>query len=561
MKIKAFSASRLVVCLSGIIYLAAMHAVIPNNGGSGVDMPESLLVWSLALLMLAGGFLFFCKERIYISPTLKYITLAVAVMTLPLAWSRHADWILDALPRFGGMWAGVLLYTLFLNCRFSATQVKYLLSFISIAAFIQALYALAGLHMPYLLPTFEQEVLAHVSSSVGVFQQRNVTASFIAVGGGGLLFMLGSSFFRLENRRTDALRKGLITAGVVTIYCALTEIQSRIGWLSGLCVFIGMLALYWRKEASASTRLLILTGPLAGFFCGMLLMHGTLLEALQQHDGSNLQRMMILHETWRMILMHPFKGWGYGSYVWSFTHFIADRAFPIDTGGVSIPHPHNEFLYWWVEGGLVAMVGVAILCYAGIRLLFPMAEKNTFAVFICALPLLLHTQVEYPFYQSATHWLTLILLISLMDNKAVPGKQLQVKKFLLNVITGIFSLFSILMVIIIVDTLWHEVLLTKFDKNPNKYYKDILLLNETGVGTERLRKDQAEALIVDYQHNSSIDDLVRFSDDGHRWIQTWIDADMYDNLINIDYFLGNARDGNNLKDEARKIFVSDKRFY
>ena len=542
-----------------VIYLFAMHGVIPNNGGSGSDLPEPLLVWSLVFSMVAVGYLFFFWRQVYLSRAIRLIMLGSLLMTAPLLWSPRIDWILDALPRFGGLWGGVALYILLINCAFTRRQKQCLFYVIAIAALMQAFYSLVALHYPQYLPEFEQEVLKK-GPGIGVFQQRNVTASFLAVGGGVLLFILNAPLFLGDDKKTDTLRQIFSVSGTAIIYCALTELQSRIGWLSGLCVFIGMLTLYWRKTSPVSRRLLLLSGPLAGISIGVLLMQTTLLDALLQHDGSNLQRIMILRETWNMILIHPFKGWGYGSYVWNFTHYIADRTFPIDNGASVITHPHNEVLYWWVEGGLLALVGILILCRAGMVLLFSSPDNTRFAIFLCVLPLLLHTQVEYPFYQSSVHWLTCIVLLSLIDDKRILLTQQTDEKRGINAGAIVVSTLSFFLAIMVAVTLRNTMILTKFEQQPDRYYQDVLVLRETGIGTERFRRLQAEALIVDYQHNNNTAKLRQFSVISERWLNAWVDADIYDNLIKVAYFFSNNIAGNKLKDEAHKIFTEDKRF-
>lgn len=560
-KIKKLSVAQVVIFMMGIIYLVVMHSVMPNNGGSGADLPESLLVWILMLLMIATGFSFFIKRSLYFSPVLRLMIVAAAMMTLPLSWSPHADWRLDALPRLGGLWAGILLYALFLNCHFTKGQLRGVFYIIASGALIQTAYSLLGLHFPYLLPDFEQQVLHQRPFNVGVFQQRNVTGSFLAVGGGVLLYILNAPLFLYPGRRANCLRKVLAVSGIVLIYCVLMELQSRIGWLGGLCVFIGMLIMYGNKKAAPDVRLLSVLAPLTGILCGLFLMHGSISDALHQHDSSNLQRIMILRETWQMILLHPVRGWGYGSYVWEFAHYIADRTSPVDAGASVIPHPHNEVLYWWMEGGVAALAGIMLLCYAGIKLLFHSSQENRFAIIICALPLLLHTQVEYPFYQSSVHWLTFVLLLSLADEKkstqyySSRETVTRVNIFTISIILLAYGLSSLVAL-----SLRNQFYLTGFELHPQNYYKRVLSLPEVGIGSERLRRVKAEALIVDYQQNNNVGQLVLFSSRAISWLETWNDADMYDNLIEVSYFLGKQAQGDSAKKEAARLFVADTRF-
>ncbi|MGR5542485.1 O-antigen ligase family protein, partial [Vibrio campbellii] len=88
-------------------------------------------------------------------------------------------------------------------------------------------------------------------------------------------------------------------------------------------------------------------------------------------------------------------------------HQINDNYPP---GLPAMDHPHNETLYWGVEGGIIPLVGLlltAILTFTRVA----QAKKGTrLALLALFVPILLHSQLEYPFYHSAIHWVTLIIL-------------------------------------------------------------------------------------------------------------------------------------------------------
>ncbi|MCU6244332.1 hypothetical protein KWI10_24790, partial [Enterobacter asburiae] len=81
-----------------------------------------------------------------------------------------------------------------------------------------------------------------------------------------------------------------------------------------------------------------------------------------------------------------------------------------------VVHPHNELVYQVTEGGLVAVVGLAFLLVWGMRValrLWAQASaaggygkpgSDALGPGLCALPVLLHTQVEYPWYLSGVHF-------------------------------------------------------------------------------------------------------------------------------------------------------------
>lgn len=545
------------VAMLALIYLLVMHLVIANMGGSGSELPTSLWVWFCMLLLLGCGWPCFVRTAIAVAPGTRRIVVGALLMSLPLAWSPEAGWRLDALPRFAGLWAGVLLLLLLTHVRFSARQRQTLLYLLVIAGLIQAVYSLLGLHLPTVLPGFEQQVLAASPGNISVFQQRNVAGSFLACGGAVGLYSLGSPFFCTRYPRREAARIAAISVAVMVLFWALTEIPSRIGWLSAICVYVGMVCLHWQTSPTWR-RGLLLGAPAVGVVIGASLMSLSFSEALAQHDGSTLQRLMILRETLRMIAQHPFLGWGYGSYVWHFSHFIADRATPIANGCSIIPHPHNELLYWWVEGGLVALMGLMLLAWAGMTLFFRTTNRKMLSLLFCLLPLLLHTQVEYPFYQSATHWLTFIMLLSLAAGEGEPvcafsGRWLPYFSALvmIAICAGTFTLLA---------TLRQQSVLTDFEQTPEKYYRQVLSLRESGLETARFRKDRALALIVEYQQTGNRQALSMYISQATLWLNLWVDADMYNNVINVDFFMGNTVAGKAFKSEAERIFTDDNRF-
>lgn len=549
--------STMLVVMLAVIYLVVMHLVIPNMGGTGSELPTSLWVWFCLLVMLGCGWSSLIRTTLILMPGTRWIIFGALLMSVPLAWSPGADWRLEALPRFAGLWGGVFLLLLMTNCRFSLRQRQIVLYLVALAGLIQAVYSLLGLHLPVMLPGFEQQVLAASPGNISVFQQRNVAGSFLACGAAVWLYSIGSLFFRCQDPRLETWRMALASAAILVMFCALTEIQSRIGWLSALGVYGGMAGLYWR-ENPVWRRVVLLGLPVVGAYVGALMMPISLTDALAQHQGSTLQRLMILRETGRMIAEHPLFGWGYGGYVWHFSHFIADRAVPIDNGIRVIPHPHNEILYWWVEGGVVALLGLVMMAWAGGVIFLRRTTRSRLSLLCCLLPLLLHTQVEYPFYQSTAHWLTFILLLSLASAEQDAARTLTFSRlpwFSALILSGVW-----LWAFVVLATLRQQEVLTGFEQQPDNDYREVLTLHETGLGIERLKKDRAQALIVEYQHSGDRQVLLAFTAQADNWLNIWVDDDMYDNLINVNLFLGNTFAGQTLKSEAQRLFSEEARF-
>ena len=83
----------------------------------------------------------------------------------------------------------------------------------------------------------------------------------------------------------------------------------------------------------------------------------------------------------------------------------------------SLTHPHNELLYWSIEGGLIPLLAIVFTSIFILARLYQTNKGGRIATFALFLPIILHNQIEYPFYHSAIHWITLILLVYWVDQR------------------------------------------------------------------------------------------------------------------------------------------------
>lgn len=76
-------------------------------------------------------------------------------------------------------------------------------------------------------------------------------------------------------------------------------------------------------------------------------------------------------------------------------------------------HPHNEILYILAESGIAGGIGLAVLI-GGYIFLFKNLGLERGGLYLAFLaPLLTHSQLEYPFYQSTAHWMLFLFLLYL----------------------------------------------------------------------------------------------------------------------------------------------------
>lgn len=107
---------------------------------------------------------------------------------------------------------------------------------------------------------------------------------------------------------------------------------------------------------------------------------------------------------------------------------MADSVPPLSRRVPGLTYPHNDLLFWWVEGGAVALLGLLVMGVSGFWLLLRRPGVRQLALLACLMPILLHTQLEYPLYQSPVHWLLVLILVNLAD-RCPSGEQAPLPAF------------------------------------------------------------------------------------------------------------------------------------
>lgn len=74
-------------------------------------------------------------------------------------------------------------------------------------------------------------------------------------------------------------------------------------------------------------------------------------------------------------------------------------------------------LYWVVEGGIVAMLAFLLFTKAYITTWFTINWRKRLAFLALIFPILLHSQLEFPFYSSVSHFIVFLLILWLTDTE------------------------------------------------------------------------------------------------------------------------------------------------
>ncbi|MNG99864.1 O-Antigen ligase [compost metagenome] len=545
------------------LLLAWMLAILPlyqpNMGGVGLALPQNIFAWGTMALLTLMVFLSLCAGRRHIAttPTARLLFIGIMVLALPLIYTQP-QWREAALWRCAGLLGGWLFYLACLQLRLTS-QRSLLLYGLVCAVAIQALLAFLQLFAPEFA-----WVPPNGSRVYGIFQQPNVLASFIATGLALALLLLLSPTYALAGG--ERRRRALLLALIMGLSALLVLIQSRAGWLGGALAAALLLWRFgrYRPEYTRLTCGAILLGVAIGL---VVMLTGFGLSekmGLLSRSHSNGARLSMLRDTGAMILAKPLSGWGYGGFEYSFLHFRLNEM-PWRRISEVASHPHNEILLWWVEGGLIALAGIGLILAAGARLLRQAWRRDLLepagdriGLFLVLLPMLLHTQLEYPFYLSAPHWLVFLLLLALLDGQTDVRRPLPAAKAL-GVPVAILAAGALVML----SFAWiGGQALTRSERTMLVNIDSIETMPEPAAWIHRERKafdEQSHALLV-YNQTQDEELLTHYRQWADAYLQRRIDANVYATLLMILRHQGANAEADARRREAAFFFPQDPRF-
>ena len=396
LSVKKIPGNYLVTLLLLLWLCGGLLWLLPNRGGSGLALPQNLLAWAALALVALVCTLTSSGFKVVYPPGTLLIVAGAMLWSAPLLWSPTAAWQQNAVAKVLALWGLIGVWLLLLNSTTCYRMRRGWLLILVLSALLQFCFGL-----------FQLSDIQHLIGGrpYGSFQQVNVLASFLATGVVCALWLFLTSRQRRHTLRT-AVALFLLPAMLVLL-------QSRAGELGAMSGSLVLLLVAARQRRPVGYALLLLmVGAGAGvltLYLGPQLFPGYI-PALVQKEGSTLQRWYMLKLTWQLIMGHPFIGNGYGSFEALFGQLA--QQMPPGMGSATIEYPHNEFLYTWMEGGLVAVAGVALMIAGILRRLWSRGGSRWYGLAVL-LPLALHINLEYPFYQSATHGLTLIMLLAI----------------------------------------------------------------------------------------------------------------------------------------------------
>jgi O-antigen polymerase len=423
------------------LFLVAMHYFQTNIGGYGLHIAFNSTSWIAISIIIAFGFVQWARTGFFKLSSVDYAILVVFIVLLvPLIWSE-SPWKETAYDRYLGILAFIFIIFSYRQFSFSNKQQTLFWVFIVIAVLIQCLFGLIQLIF--------NDIFSYVKNfrPVGNFQQTNTYATFIATG-------LGISIYLYLN---ENLKRPFVLLSLLVIFLgALLEtlVQSRTGIL-GCLISITALFILFRKQKQ---RIFIIFGLIAlGVSLGVFLKHQDGSQSRIEEATKSGYRSIIYPVSIDLIKTSPFRGYGLGQFQAVYMEKQAEyfslnpEIQPATNHAVSFPH--NEIMYWWIEGGILPVLALVIF---GLWLTIKVWKYGTIlnkVSWICAVPILLHTQTEYPLYHSVPHLALLAFLVASMSPTELRNHRVEFK-FLPRIIGVALPLFTTAFMVTNLQTIW-----------------------------------------------------------------------------------------------------------
>nr|WP_241392292.1 O-antigen ligase family protein [Serratia entomophila] len=495
----------------------------------------------------------------------------IVVLSIPLLYASpaglpRADW------RGAGLVAGAVFYSTWLQVRLSRLQRQGVMLIVLLAVSGQAVLALVQLFAP----AWAWVPMKAGSRVYGIFQQPNVLASFMSTGLALALMLFLLPGFALVRSRYEHCRQAFLGVLLLVLPMLLIWIQSRVGWLGG-----GLVALLflWRFNARFPARckqatVLLGAGVLIGLI-GMLVAGPEDGLRYLNHGASNHARWTMLHDTLRMIAEKPWLGWGYGSFEYNFLHFRINLQPPTVVSEIA-NHPHNEILLWWVEGGLVALLGMGLILLGCVRLVlrawrweaaaFEAGRRDTgeaSSLCLVLFPMALHTQLEYPFYLSALHFMVFLMVLAMLERQ-VSGVMASraLPAFWGRMLRGLLPTASVAILLLMVFALQGGIILTRAERAGLMDMREVQTMPAPArwVHYERVLFDEQVNALLTYNRTRDEHLLVRYACWAQDYLMRRIDANVYASLIMILHYQRQEVTAEHYRQDAHLFFPADTRF-
>lgn len=422
-----------ILCLV-LLFLVAMNYSSRNMGGAGVQIPYNTFSWLAAsLFVLVSLVRMFLLKKVVLHTSMAFYGAALFCLLLPFVYSDLLFLDVESL-RLIGVLGGVVFFLAlqqYTGRRFN----YYLVSILIVSTAIQTAW---GLTQYYFI--FESSPLfwsARQGRPYGVFQQVNVFSIYLALGSMLVLYALSCSVRR--SIYLILLVVSIVFANAHLAMLSAADTARLVGFLS-VSIYLGHL--WGRKLLSGKLVILFALAITLGSFLPRSWFDvrpslepnvisssgnvGSVTRLVQSSGASNESevtpknvdwwrvlgtRPVIYKVSFDMFLDKPLTGHGIGTFRKQYLvyqgQFLKEN--PGAPAEFNLSHPHNEPLLWMIELGFLPGIGFVLILLGwllGVR-----SGSLDLTILLLALPLVLQSLLELPFYHSVAHYLSFFAIM------------------------------------------------------------------------------------------------------------------------------------------------------
>ncbi len=426
--------------LMGALFLLAPFYYQDNFGGRGLDLTYNIPIWFFAGLLIFYGLFLFARQGRFFYPFHGWAFLILPVVLVLTGMLEGADQPIAWLFRQIYLLGGILFLFMLFQFRANQATVERVLLFVVISALLNAILATVQILNPEIL---EGLFVTAQNYPIGVFQQVNVLASFLATGLIVVIYLISRPSFQGRAWSVKALL--VISTGMVSFI--IITIGSRVGLLSGS---IGILLITFSRwpqlKRQRGVMLLVFLAIAGGTYQGKVGFERISEKTAEIAVGAPASvRVNMYRIAAELVVEKPVVGHGIGSFlrVWGQQTGSYHQRYPAAVLPAYVTHPHNELVLWLIEGGLIAFLGILAIFWVVLLALWRCGANRAGAYFALLLPIGLHTLVEFPFYISSLHWFLWIFLIFMVLRHQTENKMVSLSKPAARLIPVLALLLSI----------------------------------------------------------------------------------------------------------------------
>lgn len=532
--------NRAFLWLMGLLLFAAPLYYQINPGGEGLLIPFNNIVWLLVSFIIGLAIFRMLQLSELRIPSITMAMLFFLATTTLLGLFKSVTMPEAWLFRSLALWAGILFYLSLAQFKLNARWRDNLLFWLLICSMIQALISLAQI---LIVDPPLQWLPVSIGIPRGIFQQQNINASLAATG------MIVGIF--LVTRPSYQARKpvfqGLIWIAIGLNTVTIVSSGSRIGLLAAVLGGVLMLTARYAylRQHKSRVALLLFTVAAFGFAGNMLPSKAGLDRGMSKlagaTDSSQDVRLMIYGSTFELVKENPILGYGIGQFqsVWHEKKADYLQQHP-DSAVLSsrLSHPHNELLYWAIEGGLAAVIGILVMAGALLFRCWQLGWQRGGAYLAMLLPITAHTQVELPFYISQLHWIIFVFLIYQVGSHRTKIKTVNISQFARTMMLALALIIPVATTVFAAKNLTSLTLTMDFitGKNPS-----LDRLQQAGRNLYFSRWITAIRMQIIFQSGYENDDqelLAKYIPMAQEYLQTVPDANTMKNLSLAFHKLG-----------------------